>query len=137
MKGYDYSQQGMYFVTVRTQDVGRVFGQVKEGQVKLSAIGEIAKRCWERIPEHFEGVELDEYVVMPNHVHGVIIITQSLVRTRPPKKRAGKHAVSIRGEHTEKSRKASGFGNPVSGSLSTIVGSFKSAASKQIRVLGH
>ena len=82
----------MYDVTVRTRKGECVFGEVSNGQVTLSAGWEIARVCWEGIPEHFENVRLDEYVVMPNHVHGIVIIEKSLVRTRHAKETAGKHA---------------------------------------------
>ena len=75
LKEYDYSRPGEYFITICTYDKKCVFGEVIEEKIKLSPIGEIAKKCWEEIPEYFPKVKLDEYVIMPNHVHGVIIIT--------------------------------------------------------------
>jgi putative transposase len=51
-----------------------VFGEVVEDEVRLTPMGEIAKRCWEEIPKHFPNVELDEHVVMPNHIHGIIVL---------------------------------------------------------------
>jgi REP element-mobilizing transposase RayT len=51
-----------------------VFGEIVDGQMKLSGEGAIARQCWLDIPKHFENTELDEYVVMPNHMHGIIII---------------------------------------------------------------
>lgn len=76
LKGYDYSGEGLYFVTICTQERERVLGEIKDGRMVLSGFGEIAKRCWEEIPGHFENVGLDEYIIMPNHVHGVILLQE-------------------------------------------------------------
>jgi putative transposase len=80
LKGYDYSGEGLYFVTICTHERECVLGEIKDGRVVLSGFGEIAKRCWEEIPGHFEGVGLDEYVIMPNHVHGVILLQENPCR---------------------------------------------------------
>jgi REP element-mobilizing transposase RayT len=74
LKEYDYSQPGEYFVTLCTHEKVCVFGEVVEDEVQLTPMGEIAKRCWEEIPKHFPNVELDEHVVMPNHIHGIIVL---------------------------------------------------------------
>ena len=74
LKEYDYSQPGGYYVTLCTSEKECVFGEVVEDEVRLSPIGAIAKRCWDEIPKHFPMVELDEYIVMPNHIHGIIIL---------------------------------------------------------------
>jgi len=76
LKEYDYSQPGEYFITICTHARNCVLGEVLEEKTILSPIGEIAKNCWEEISEYFAQVQLDEYVIMPNHVHGIIIITE-------------------------------------------------------------
>lgn len=76
LKEYDYSQPGEYFVTICTYDKKCVFGKIIGEKIELSPIGKMARQCWEEIPKHFSEVELDEYVVMPNHIHGIIIITE-------------------------------------------------------------
>ena len=75
LKGYDYSKSGLYFITVCTDERKCFFGEIKDGTMLLSMTGEIVKRCWENIPEHFPNVVLLEYVIMPNHIHGIIRIT--------------------------------------------------------------
>lgn len=75
LKEYDYSRPGEYFIAICTHKKKCVFGEVTEEKTIFSFIGEIAKKCWEKIPEHFPNVILDEYAIMPNHVHGIIIIT--------------------------------------------------------------
>ena len=74
LKEWDYSSDGYYFVTICTKDQEFFFGNIVDGRIKLSAIGEIAKEYWLEIPQHFQNVKLDEFVIMPNHVHGIVII---------------------------------------------------------------
>lgn len=74
LKGYDYSQSGAYFLTIRTKKVESFFGNVVHGEMRLSPIGKTAEHFWLEIPEHFPYAELDEFKVMPNHVHGIILI---------------------------------------------------------------
>ena len=74
LKGWDYSSAGFYYETICTKDKRPYFGFILDGEVQLSDIGEIAFICWMAIPEHFSSVGIDEFVVMPNHVHGIIVI---------------------------------------------------------------
>jgi putative transposase len=76
IKGYDYAKNGTYFVTLRTQKRIFYFGEIVNSKMELSDVGKIATKCWKQIPEHFPFVVLDEFVVMPNHVHGIIIINK-------------------------------------------------------------
>ncbi len=78
LKGYDYAQAGAYFVTIVTQDRACLFGEVVDGEMRLNDGGRIADQCWLDIPSHFPQVELDTFVVMPNHVHGIIVIDDSV-----------------------------------------------------------
>jgi REP element-mobilizing transposase RayT len=54
-----------------------IFGEIDDDEMRLSQAGTIAEQCWEEIPKHFSNVELDEFVVMPNHIHGIIIINET------------------------------------------------------------
>ena len=74
---WDYAWNASYFVTVCTQNRICWFGNVVNGQMVLSEIGEIAHQCWSDIPIHFPFVKLDAFVVMPNHVHGIVTIDKS------------------------------------------------------------
>jgi len=74
LKGYNYAETGAYFVTVCTQNWECLFGGVVDGGMRLNRYGEIVRRCWADIPCHFPGVETDAFVVMPNHVHGILVI---------------------------------------------------------------
>jgi REP element-mobilizing transposase RayT len=73
--GYDYSKAGLYFVTICCQNRGCLFGEIVGENMILSDGGKIANECWVAIPKHFKNVVLHEYIIMPNHVHGIIEIT--------------------------------------------------------------
>jgi hypothetical protein len=74
LRGYDYSSSGAYFITANVQHRLCLFGAVDENGVQLNDIGKIAHQCWEDIPIHFPHIELDEFIIMPNHMHGIIFI---------------------------------------------------------------
>jgi len=121
LQGHSYAQPGEYYVTLCVKNRAHVLGEICLDQIILSRMGEIVKECWEAIPKHFPSARLDEYCIMPDHMHGIVALVES-VRTR--------HAVSQRYDTLER------FSHPVAGSLSTIIRSFKSAASKQIHSEG-
>jgi len=75
LKGYDYTAPGAYFVTICTQDRVQMFGEVVGGDMRLNPHGRVVDTYWSRIPRYFPHVTLDAWVVMPNHVHGIIVIT--------------------------------------------------------------
>lgn len=74
MKGYDYSQQGAYFVTICVQNRECLFAQIENGDLKLSPAGEMVKNYWEKIPQKFPDTFIADFVVMPNHFHGIVFI---------------------------------------------------------------
>lgn len=74
LQGYDYSQSGAYFVTILAHRRLHLFGNIENEVVTLSKIGEIITSCWQQIPEHNPNVELDAHVIMPNHMHGILIL---------------------------------------------------------------
>jgi len=74
LKEYDYSQAGAYFVILCTHDREYTLGEIESGDVRLSPIGKIARAFWSEIPQHYPNVEIDEFVTMPNHLHGIIVI---------------------------------------------------------------
>ena len=74
LKEYDYSQEGGYFVTICTHNRECNFGNVAEGEIKLSDVGKIVEENWKNLPAHFHNVTLDGFVVMQNHLHGIIWI---------------------------------------------------------------
>jgi REP element-mobilizing transposase RayT len=126
LRGYDYSRAGAYFVTICTLNRECLFGNIENGEMRLNTTGKIVQRCWDEIPFHFSEVELDEFVVMPNHIHGIAVIVDGRgTACRAPTSRA----------HTCRAPAVEQFGQPVSGSIPTIVRSFKSAATRRINQL--
>lgn len=85
LKGYDYSQEGLYYITICTQGKLFLFGDIIKGKMKLNEAGKMIEQQWINISNRFPNVELDEFVIMPNHVHGIIIINACKERagTRP------------------------------------------------------
>lgn len=77
LRNWDYGWNAAYFITICTQNRECFFGTISEKTMILSDIGKIAQKCWLEIPSHFPFVELDAYVIMPNHVHGIIIINKT------------------------------------------------------------
>jgi len=72
---YDYSRPGYYFVTMCAQERECSFGNIENNRIVLNVVGMIVKKQWHDLPIHFPGIELDQMVIMPNHLHGIIIIT--------------------------------------------------------------
>jgi REP element-mobilizing transposase RayT len=79
LHGYDYSQKGYYFLTICTKNRIDYFGIIENGRLVLNEYGEIAKKCWLEIPEHFPNAILDEWIIMPNHIHGIVIIFEKKI----------------------------------------------------------
>ena len=75
LKGYDYSQEGVYFITICSADRKCLFGEIENDEMILNDAGTIANECWLEIPKHFPNAILHEHIVMPNHVHGIIELT--------------------------------------------------------------
>ena len=121
---YDYRQPGAYFVTVCTQGRLPLFGAIPGSQMHLNEAGRIAANCWAAIPNHHPHAQIDTFVVMPNHIHGIIFITNDH-RTV-----GATHASPL--PHASPRRRGRG---PAKGSIGAIVGSYKSAVSKQINRL--
>jgi REP element-mobilizing transposase RayT len=78
LKNYDYADEGAYFVTVCTHQKQCIFGYIEDDEMNLSAEGEIVAEEWEQTAVLRDNVELDAFVVMPNHIHGIILIRENL-----------------------------------------------------------
>ncbi len=72
LQGYDFSREGLYFITICCQDRAHLFGEIAEKCLKLNDAGIQAQQCWLDIPNHFPNVVLHEFIIMPNHIHGII-----------------------------------------------------------------
>jgi REP element-mobilizing transposase RayT len=78
LKGYDYSQAGLYFVTLCVYGRACLFGRIENAEMILNDAGRAALQCWLEIPRHYPNVVLHEYVIMPNHVHGIVQIVDAM-----------------------------------------------------------
>ena len=72
LKEHDYSKQGYYHVTICTYNHLEKFGEIENNKMILSQFGEIAKNAWLDLPNHHKNIKLDEFIIMPNHIHGII-----------------------------------------------------------------
>ena len=129
VRGWDYRNAGFYFVTLFTQDRRSTFGDIHAGLVHLSTLGEIAHQYWVEIPAHHQGIALDEFVIMPNHVHGILCINHTAVETL--------HATSLPPHDISKRNPAMSNISPRSGSIGAIIRSYKSAVTNWARRHGH
>lgn len=110
LKEYDYSSAGWYFVTICAQKRECVFGHVSKGDVILNRIGQIVMECWKWLPQQYQYVNLDEWVIMPNHLHGIIIINNDR---------------GMGGSRTAPTTKIKPLG--------ALIGAFKTVSTKRIR----
>ncbi len=74
LPGYNYSQPGAYFVTICTHNRACLFGEIVNGKMIVNSMGQVATSCWEEIPAHHPYITQDAFVIMPNHVHGILYI---------------------------------------------------------------
>lgn len=79
LKEYDYSRNGTYFTTICAYNKKCIFGNIANESVELTRIGNMVNDFWYEIPNHFKNVQLDKFIVMPNHIHGIIIITDDCI----------------------------------------------------------
>ena len=77
LRNWDYGNNGYYFITICTKKRVQYFGEIIHGQIELSPIGKIAEKYWLEIPFHFAWIKLFEFVIMPDHVHGIICINKN------------------------------------------------------------
>jgi putative transposase len=107
LSSWDYSFEGVYFTTICCKDRHSFFGEIKDNKMILSEIGLIVSKYWLEIPDHFSHVKLDEFVVMPNHVHGI---------AQPARQESG--------------QQINRFSRPVRNSVSVIIKQFKSSVKR-------
>lgn len=80
LKGYDYSYAGLYFITICTHTKECLFGKIENGEMKLNEFGQIAQKEWELSAIKRTETEIDHFVIMPNHLHGIIKINKPICR---------------------------------------------------------
>ena len=124
LKEFNYSRHGAYFITICTQNKDCLFGKIVEGKMVLNEYGSIVETEWTNTSKIRNNVKLDEFIVMPSHVHGIIIIMDDCCEGTRQRAPTGYNAPI-----TES------FGKPTHNSIPTIIRSFKSAVTKQINEL--
>jgi len=133
MPNWDYSWPGYYFITICTKNRENFFGKIFQMKMQLSAIGEIVSREWENTRNLRSGIEIDEWIVMPNHLHGIIIINKNQNRAAT-KCRDALKCVSAFGRFADGTRPYKNKFGPQSNNISAIIRGFKGAATKKIHV---
>ena len=119
LPNYDYAQPGAYFITIVTYQRTLLFGNIVNEEMQLNNFGKIVDECWRAIPDHFPNVELRAYIIMPNHIHGIIMIND--------------HGATMSSSSSVGARHASPLPHGVkSHSIGAIVGSFKSTVTRRI-----
>ena len=134
LKDYDYSQAGAYFVTMCTFKKECLFGDIEDGKMRLNEFGEVVKRQWLQTGVVRASVELDEFQIMPNHFHGIIILNDNVGAIRrvalfpetccsAPERAI--HRIAPTGD----------IAGAVSGSIGAVIGQLKSIVTKQINAI--
>jgi len=121
LKRFDYTQPGAFFVTIVAHRRLPIFGEIADGVVQLNACGEIARAEWLRTTAIRHEIELDEFVVMPNHFHAIVIITEC-------------DGGSV-GARRRRAPTIEQFSKPIAGSIPTIIRAYKSAVTTRINQL--
>jgi len=119
LKGYEYTQPGAYFVTVVTHERQLLFGKITNSNVALSPVGKIVLREWISLPNRFPFVELDTFVIMPNHLHAILVFHDQLVTAAERKNASPADTFNPPSA-------------PTSGSLGVVIGQFKSRVTKKL-----
>lgn len=130
LRGYDYTQAGAYFITLVTYQRICLFGEWVAEEIKPSKIGNMVISEWKRIERRFLTVELDEWVIMPNHFHGIIVLSEPMGKGQIEKQPGNE---SFQAPHTASEER---FGSPVKGSVPTIIRSFKSSVTQKAQWMG-
>jgi len=134
MRHYDYGESAHYFVTICSYQRRCVFSDVSDAECILNRLGMLVERCWSELPGHFGNLALDEYVIMPNHLHGIITVPSRGITPRSDRARIHQNEDDARARHALPLQRK--FGKPMRGALPTVIASFKSAATKRARQHG-
>jgi putative transposase len=128
----------LYFITICTMDRKCLFGEIINGKMILNDPGKIANGCWLNIPDHFSNAILHEYIIMPNHVHGIIELKRidpipnqigNIVGTRHVVSLPGNSEIPVRTSHVM-SQRQNQFSKPIPGSIPVIIQQYKSSVTR-------
>ncbi len=163
LKNWDYASNGMYYITIVTKNHNHFFGEIINGKMILNDIGEIAQKFYNEIPIHFPFILLDEMIIMPNHVHGILTIDQMLNRDMKLLNNDNvftvdggvddavdgrdvacnvstqhnvplQHNIPLQRNIPQKNKKMAII-SPKTGSISTVIRSYKSVVTKNARII--
>ena len=139
LSGWDYTQAGYYFVTICCKNRENFFGAIRDGLMHDSALAQIIAEEWQKTPEIRQHVRLDEWIIMPNHVHGILIFTESV---ETPRRGVSflKHRMPSPGDETPQAGKTPHRGVSTglqTNSLGAVIGQFKSVCTKRIWKAGY
>jgi REP element-mobilizing transposase RayT len=123
LHGYDYSQAGLYFITICAQDRKCLFGKIENDEMILNDAGLIANECWLEIPKHFPNAVLHEHIIMPNHVHGIVELIQNDVANVGAENTRAENFLPLQNE----------FRKMIPRSIGSIVKGFKIGVTKWFR----
>ena len=123
LSNWDYSWAGVYFITTCTKDRNCYFGNVVNGEMMLTNPGAIADVLWHEIPNHSKNVELGPFIVMPNHIHGILMLKND--------------KDEVIDYEARKNIDVKRFQNPGKNSISSIVGGYKASVTKHLRRMGY
>ena len=130
LAGYDYRSAGAYFVSVCAARQQPVFGTLEHGEIRLNPYGQIVATEWKRMAELRAQVVLDEWIVMPNHFHGILFLCRGMACYAQDVMLDVDERVNDEGMASH----APTFGRPQSGSLAMVIAGFKSAVTRRINL---
>jgi putative transposase len=143
LQTWNYGWDAAYFITICTKNREHYFGEIVDGKMELSKIGVIANVLWFEIKNHADNLKLGEFIVMPNHIHGILILDSNLSINNQPEIVANQSMVEINQvfepmnlEIDNKSIGGNRFQNQGANTISSIVGSYKAAVTKHVNRLG-
>ena len=140
LKGYDYSQEGLYFVTICVQNRHCLFGRIADKEMILNEYGKIAYDEWFKTPNIRSNVQLDAFVVMPNHIHGIIVITNNDIGRGVSHTPSSDNDANNGHEHSNTPVSNGGVcDTPLrspANTIGAIIRGYKSAVTRQMRELG-
>ena len=144
LAGFDYSNGGYYFVTICTKNRINCFGNIVNEQMMLNAYGQIVEQQWTWLQKQYKYVSLDEYIIMPNHMHGIVVIDRSVGNgrdhsggnSRDHSTENSDHSVGNSRDHSLGNSRDCSLRREKIKSLSELIGAFKTTSSKLIHRIG-
>ncbi len=143
LKNYDYSKEGLYFITICVKDRKCLFGEIDNGQMKINTLVAMANTCWLEIPLHYPQVKLHSYSIMPNHIHGIIEIMKTCHDTFTHNNNDISDGICdnnvgiCHGKSLHQQPNQRHFAKPIANSISTIINQYKSTVKRWCNKNGY